>query len=428
MAQEYLSTQTDRRMSLSRQWSDLVAEIRTLDGFEHFRRPLTAAELREAARDGPVVAVNVARSRCDAIVVRPDAIASVPLEGLTAVDIHTVALRYVEAIEHHQIRLATLGEAGVEAAATPNVMTFRAYQRAAKDVLRAEAVMQDVLSTTLAWLWDTIVEPVFMACGLSGPPPSGTAWPRLWWCPTGILTLLPLHAAGRHTQPGHSAMDRAVMSYAPTLRSLLEVRSSATESPGGRMLLVAMPHTPGQTDLPQVRREQRLLAALFGTDGLTTLEGPAASREDVLGALRGHDRVHFSCHATSHPTRPAAGGVLLADGLLSVAELAADHHPRAFAFLSACKTGLGGIVLPDEAMALSAALHFTGFRHVIATLWSVEDDAAAEVTEGVYRSLFTGGTFTVEDAALALHRAVLELRARSPERPSSWMAYTHTGP
>nr|WP_272918565.1 CHAT domain-containing protein [Streptomyces sp. HUCO-GS316] len=288
--------------------------------------------------------------------------------------------------------------------------------------------MQDVLNITLAWLWDTIVEPVFMACGLAGPPPSGTAWPRLWWCPTGMLTLLPLHAAGRHTEPGHSAMDRAVMSYAPTLRSLLEVRSSAIESPEGRMLFVAMPHTPGQTALPQVRREQHLLGALFGTDGLTTLEGSAASREEVLRALRDHDRVHFSCHATSHATRPAAGGVLLADGLLSVAELAADHQPRAFAFLSACKTGLGGIVLPDEAMALSAALHFTGFRHVIATLWSVEDNAAAEVTEGVYRCLFAGGTFTVEDAALALHRAVLELRARSPERPSIWMAYTHTGP
>lgn len=286
MAQDHLSTQADRRMSLSRQWSDLVAEIRTLDGFEHFRRPLTAAELREAARGGPVVAVNVARSRCDAIVVRPDAIASVPLKGLTAMEIHTVALRYVEAIEHHQTRLGTLLEARAEAATTPNHTTHGAYQRAVKDVLRVEAVMQDVLNATLAWLWDTIVEPVFMACGLSGPPPSGTAWPRVWWCPTGILTLLPLHAAGRHTEPGCSAMDRAVMSYAPTLRSLLEVRSSATESPGGRMLLVAMPHTSGQTDLPQVRREQRLLAALFGTDGLTTLEGPAASREDVLGAAR----------------------------------------------------------------------------------------------------------------------------------------------
>ncbi|MEJ8639828.1 CHAT domain-containing protein [Streptomyces sp. MS2.AVA.5] len=415
-------------MSLSRQWSALIAEIRTLDGFADFRRPLTAAELREAATDGPVVAFNVARSRCDAIVVRPNTVTPVSLGGLTAVDIHRIALRYVEAIERHQTHLGALHEARTEAAATPNATTHRAYQRAAHDELSAEAAMQDVLTATLAWLWDTVVEPVFKACGLSGPPPPGTAWPRLWWCPTGMLTLLPLHAAGRHTELGHSAMDRAVMSYAPTLRSLLESRSSTAGSPGGPMLLVAMPHTSGQADLPQVRREQRLLGALFGTEGLTTLEGPAASREDVLRAMRGHDRVHFSCHATSHPTRPAAAGVLLADGLLSVAELAADHQPRAFAFLSACKTGLGGIVLPDEAMALSAALHFTGIRHVIATLWSVEDKAAAEVTESVYRNLFAEGTFAVEDAALALHRAVRELRARSPERPSSWMAYTHTGP
>lgn len=415
-------------MSLSRQWSDLVAEIRVLDGFEHFRRPLTGAELREAARGGPVVALNVARSRCDAIIVHPNAVTPVPLPGLTPDEIQAATMRYASAVEHHQTCLNACETARTEATATPNATTYRAYQQATQRALLAESTMQDVLNTTLAWLWDTIVEPVFLACGLSGPPPPGSAWPRLWWCPTGLLTLLPLHAAGRHTQPGHSAMDRAVMSYTPTLRSLLEARSPAPKLPKERMLLVAMAHTPGQSDLPQVRREQQLLNSLFDTTRLTTLEGPAASREKVLRALRGHDMVHFSCHATSHATQPALGGVLLNDGLLTVAELAADHRPRAFAFLSACKTGLGGIVLPDEAMALSAALHFTGFRHVIAALWSIEDTAAAEVTETVYQSLFVDGTFAAADAALALHHAIRGLRARSPEQPSTWMAHTHTGP
>ncbi|MFD9193625.1 CHAT domain-containing protein [Streptomyces phaeochromogenes] len=350
------------------------------------------------------------------------------MPGLTAEEIQAATMRYTSAVEHYQTCLSACETARTEATATLNATTCHAYQQATQRALLAESTMQEALNTTLAWLWDTIVEPVFLACGLSGPPPPGSPWPRLWWCPTGLLTLLPLHAAGRHTQPGHSAMDRAVMSYTPTLRSLLEARAPAPKIPEERMLLVAMPRTPGQTDLPQVRREQHLLSSLFDTTRLTTLDGPTASRENVLRALHGHDMVHFSCHATSHPTQPAAGGVLLNDGLLTVAELAADHRPRVFAFLSACKTGLGGIVLPDEAMALSAALHFTGFRHVIAALWSIEDTAAAEVTETMYQSLFADGTFAVNDAALALHHAVRGLRARSPEQPSSWMAHTHTGP
>ncbi|WP_152603687.1 hypothetical protein [Amycolatopsis rifamycinica] len=38
------------------------------------------------------------------------------------------------------------------------------------------------------------------------PPAAGAALPRLWWIPTGLLGMLPLHAAG---QPGGpSALHR----------------------------------------------------------------------------------------------------------------------------------------------------------------------------------------------------------------------------
>ena len=54
--------------------------------------------------------------------------------------------------------------------------------------------MLDVLD----WLWDVIAGPVLTALGHTGPPGPGDPWPRVWWCPTGPLTVLPIHAAGRH--------------------------------------------------------------------------------------------------------------------------------------------------------------------------------------------------------------------------------------
>ena len=50
----------------------------------------------------------------------------------------------------------------------------------------------------LDWLWDVIAEPVLTALGHTSAPETGSPWPRVWWCPTGPLTVLPIHAAGHH--------------------------------------------------------------------------------------------------------------------------------------------------------------------------------------------------------------------------------------
>jgi tetratricopeptide (TPR) repeat protein len=104
--------------------------------------------------------------------------------------------------------------------------------------------------------------------------------------------------------------------------------------------------------------------------------------------------------------------------MLTVADIAAGQHAGDFAFLSACKTATGGTVLPDEAITLAAALHFTGYRHVIATLWSVWDDSAAAVTEAVYRDIVVDRALRPKRTATALHTAVRALRDGNRARPS----------
>jgi CHAT domain-containing protein len=84
--------------------------------------------------------------------------------------------------------------------------------------------------------------------------------------------------------------------------------------------------------------------------------------------------------------------------------------------------------LPDEAITLAAALHYTGYRHVIATLWSVWDAEAAQVAEDVYNALVSDGELQAAGAARALHDAVNRLRAGHPDRPSVWTPFAHTGP
>lgn len=58
--------------------------------------------------------------------------------------------------------------------------------------------LQQEMLAVLEWLWDTIGDPVLSALRYTSRPPSGTKWPRLWWCPVGPLAYLPLHATGFH--------------------------------------------------------------------------------------------------------------------------------------------------------------------------------------------------------------------------------------
>jgi CHAT domain-containing protein len=120
--------------------------------------------------------------------------------------------------------------------------------------------------------------------------------------------------------------------------------------------------------------------------------------------------------------------LLVQDGTLTVTDLSSQQYRGDFAYLSGCKTAVGGVHLPDEAITLAAALHYTGYRHVIATLWSVWDLEAAQVAEDVYRAVAPDGVLHADRAAAALHDAVRRLRKERRDRPSVWTPFAHTGP
>jgi tetratricopeptide (TPR) repeat protein len=390
----------DQRMSLARAWDSTVEEIRALPGLASFLRVPPTSQLRAAATDGPVVVVNVSRLRCDALVVTATGVDLVELPGLTVADLTDQIDGYLHSL-----------------------LDFEASDRPGR---AGVAALEAAITATLEWLWDVLAAPVLAALGYDGTPAPGQPWPRLWWCPTGLLSVLPLHAAGRHRRnSGDTVLDRVISSYTPTLRALGKTGERyATED--GRLLIIALRDTPGQPELPNVDRERDLLARLF--PGRHTLrEGTAATQAAVVGDLEHHSWAHFSCHGDQYLDDPSRGGVLLYDGPLTIADLSAQRHCGEFAFLAACKTATGGVTVPDEAVTLTAALRYAGWRHVIGTLWSVWDAASAAVTEQVYGLLADGGTLRPDHAAEALHHAVRTQRDAIPDRPSRWAPFIHIG-
>nr|BAO20203.1 hypothetical protein [Sphaerisporangium sp. SANK 60911] len=264
-----------------------------------------------------------------------------------------------------------------------------------------------------------------------GRRPAAPTWPRLWWCLTGPLSLLPLHAAGRHTAEGTGAtvLDRVISSSTPTLRALLRAREQDADAGAAdaRPLIVALPRTPGQRDLPAAERERRDYLRLLPRAG--SLTGAGATSAAVLDSLARSPWVHFACHGTQDVSAPSSGHLLLHDGALTVRDISRLRLEHAeFAFLSACDTSRGGSRLADEALSMANAMQLAGYRRVIATLWPVSDLLAAEVARSVYERMVTGGTLVPAASASALHHVIRELRDRLPGEPDLWATHVHTGP
>nr|WP_240897562.1 CHAT domain-containing protein [Kineococcus vitellinus] len=224
------------------------------------------------------------------------------------------------------------------------------------------------------WLYTAVLAPVLAA----------TDAPRLVLVPTGLLSLLPLHAAWRPGADGTQRryiLDEVVLSYAPSARALLACAHTAAATRLQRAVIVA---DPQPTQLPAIGFATA--EASWASAGLETLQlsGAAATRAAVLQHAPGADLLHFACHGSSRPEHPLQGGLMLAaNEQLTLADTlgarlsGSQHEGTRLAVLSACDTDQPGLDLPDEVVSLPTGLLQAGAAGVLATQWAVRSLPAA---------------------------------------------------
>ncbi|RSM86408.1 hypothetical protein DMH04_14180 [Kibdelosporangium aridum] len=386
----------DRRSQAAHEWDRLVEQVRR-NGFALFLEGPDLRKLRRAASAGPVAVLNVSDVRSDALILTRRHLRRVPLPGLTPAAVRERVTAFRAALDEK-----------------PDEQGTPAQQQAA-------AAIRDILG----WLWHEVTAPVLAHLELTGPRRGGR-WPRIWWCPTGLLAALPLHAAGTG-QPGESVLDRVVSSYTPTVHELVRTRSRPRPPETLRRLLaVTVPESPDTAPIPSASKETRLLAERL--PGTTRLDPSDSTPQRTRDELLRHAWAHFACHGNQDLANPSQGELVLTDGRLTVLDISRMRLDHAeFAFLSACDSALGGKDLPDESIHLAAALQLAGFTHVIGTLWPIGDAPARRVVQDVYAPQ-GGDRFEPEQSAFALHRATRALRERYPDSPWAWAAHVHFGP
>lgn len=409
-------TEVTERQRLADRRTALLTRARSLDGLHDFLAAPSYAQLSMAAAEGPVVLLNTAASRCDAIVVEAD-----------------------RPPRFRQLRTLSLD-------------AVREQARLLDEAFHGEdtAQIRNTLTALLDWLWQHICEEVLdELLEFRGEPGPDGLLPRVWWCPTGLLTLLPVHAAGRYEEYEENDADsdgavhgrpavplRAVSSYTPTLRALVDARSRRApaavpaRTADALMTVMAVPRSAVLAARPLPKAEKEALRVAERNPGVRPLIGPSATRDQLLAGLRTRPSLHFAGHGYQHLADPVHSFLLCHDGAVTVSDVAAHRSPAAeLAFLSSCESARSTAGQADEAVHLAGAMQLAGFRHVIATQWVLSDVIAPEVAEAVYAELgpATRSGWT-DGAARALHKAVATQRITAPDGPDLWATYVHVGP
>ncbi|HSS52393.1 MAG TPA: CHAT domain-containing protein [Thermoanaerobaculia bacterium] len=186
--------------------------------------------------------------------------------------------------------------------------------------------------------------------------------------------------------------------------------------------------------LPSSRREAETIAALVPpAQVFKALDFEATKVAVTGGGLDRFRKLHFATHGLLDSRHPELSGLVLSeydprgrpqDGVLRLNDIYNLHLDADLVVLSACRTALGKEVRGEGLIGLTRGFMYAGAARVLASLWSVEDKATADLMGRLYRGMLREGL----SPAAALRKAQIEM-ARDPKRssPYYWAGFSLQG-
>ena len=386
-----------KRKKLVEERDALILQIQSQPGLKGFLGAPSFDTLRSAASRGPVIIINHCEWRSDIIIVFHKSLpCSIPTSETFYADANKL-----------QEELVNARKCGLDS---------KEYQ--------------DALSFVLKRLYELVGKLVVKRIRMLGVPEQS----RIWWCPTSVFCSLPLHAMG--PIPSSDGCERYfsdlyIPSYTPSLSALIESRQANPQMPKNpSLLLVAQPDDllPGVNgEIDVIRR------ALQARLTVTSLVSGKATPPSVLEGLRASRFAHFACHGVLETGKPFEASFKLHGGSrLTLLDIVRSRLPDAeFAFLSCCHAaGITEDSVADEALHLTAAMQYCGFRSVVGTMWEMADVDGRDLAKTFYKSLFSGketGAPYYERSAGALRDATQRLREKRGITLERWVNFVHYG-
>ena len=178
---------------------------------------------------------------------------------------------------------------------------------------------------------------------------------------------------------------------------------------------------------------QSVFAMVSEADSKRALGFDASLQTALDPDLQRYRIVHFATHALLNDSHPELSGVVLSlfnregmrqDGFLRLNEI---YNLKLFAdlvVLSACQTGLGKQVRGEGLIGLTRGFMYAGVPRVLASLWRIDDRAAAELMKFFYQALLVDHL----SPAAALRTAQVKMwQSREWRFPQYWAAFVLQG-
>uniref|UniRef100_A0A8H7Y5V6 CHAT domain-containing protein n=1 Tax=Psilocybe cubensis TaxID=181762 RepID=A0A8H7Y5V6_PSICU len=436
-----LEREASRFRRLDEDWRNCVEQARNLEGFEDFLKTPGLASLKAAALNTPIVFLLPNEQHSDCLI-----LTSSGIHHLSLKDVSLKILRnLVDLVDYNAMRTTASrslsNQTGVETSVEEVLNTVaeelditrdRSAGAFSRRPRRTRPSPNAIFAYVLKILWFDVVKPVIDFLGFQKSDVDDL--PILQWCPTGIFTFLPLHAAGCYNIDGTSnecASDFIISSYTPTATLLLPQEEPPLSNQPFKMLAVI------DDGLPFAREELAKIRSQTSSDPESMVELGVANKpatiETICSILQTASIAHFACHGIQDQSSPLDSALLVGDGRLSLSKVM-QFQPQnvSIAFLCACETGMGDSIIPDEAMSLGASLLFSGYRSVVATMWKMTDEDGPVISEAFYEYLFRGADGArasrpnIRKSARALHTAALKLRLSGVEF-RRWVPFIHLG-
>lgn len=295
-------------------------------------------------------------------------------------------------------------------------------------------------------------------------------------------------------------IDRCEVDYSPSASILTELSARGPRKSIGKMLVLADPVYPSESPviessapkagashsllagrrrgldgeefrrLEQTREEAFAIASVLvdptETEALARLSHLHADRSGSLharvidlhlgteatgarlsGNLRPYEILHLAAHGWIDGLAPRKTGIALSwtgsgayEGLFTIAEASGLDLDANLVVLSACDTARGAILAGEGVESMACAFLRAGSRGVVASLWHVTDQVAAETMKSFYAGIWDRKAG--KPPAESLHAAKLALRRGSSSRglsigqaaggneghPSGWAPFIYIGP
>jgi CHAT domain-containing protein/tetratricopeptide (TPR) repeat protein len=186
--------------------------------------------------------------------------------------------------------------------------------------------------------------------------------------------------------------------------------------------------------LPFTRREARAILSLAPPREARAALDFDASLDTVLrGELIDYRFLHFATHGFLNNSQPELSGLVLSlvdrqgnpqEGFLSAGEVFNLKLSAELVVLSGCRTALGRQMKGEGVIGLTRAFMYAGTPRVLASLWSVDDAATAELMSRLYEGILVGRL----PPARALQRAQWAMaRQKRWRQPYYWAGFQLQG-